>query len=76
MSMETMSLQSKERFRKVMITDVAITKVPRIKYKGLTDEQSNALYETAQIVLLRSKTENNSYEVAITIDLDDIDGRH
>ena len=34
--METMSLQSKERFKKVMITDVAISKVPKIKYKGLT----------------------------------------
>lgn len=73
--MEQMSLQSKERFKKVMITDVAISKVPKIRYKDLTDEQNDALYEIAQIVLLRAKEENNSDEVAITIDLDDLDGK-
>ena len=72
---EQFSLQSKERFKKVMITDVAITKVPRIEYKDLTKEQNDALYEIAQIVLLRSKAENNSDEVAITVDLDDLAGR-
>ena len=75
MAMESMSLQSKERFKKVMITDVAVSKVPKIKYKDLTEEQSNVLYEIAQIVLLRSKVENNSDEVAITLDLDDLYGR-
>ena len=73
--MEQMTLQSKERFKKVMITDVAISKVPKIKYRDLTDKQNDALYEIAQIVLLRAKEENNSDEVAITIDLDDLDGK-
>ena len=36
--MDSMILQSKERFKKVMITDVAISKVPEIEYKGLTKE--------------------------------------
>lgn len=48
--------------------DVAVSKVPKIRYKGLTDEQNDALYEIAQIVLLRAKMENNSDEVAITLD--------
>lgn len=73
--MDSIVLQSKERFKKVMITDVAISKVPKIEYKGLTKEQNKALYDIAQIVLLRAKEENNSDEVAITVDLDDLDGK-
>ncbi|MBR1862305.1 MAG: hypothetical protein IJ796_10705 [Lachnospiraceae bacterium] len=75
LDMDLLTLQSKERFRKVMITDIAVSKVPKIKYKGLTEEQNVALYEFAQIVLLRSKTENNSNEVSITVDLDELSGK-
>ena len=70
-----MELHSKDRFKKVTITDVAISKVQRIRYKDLTEEQNSALYNLARLVLLRSQMENNSDEVAYTIDLDDLDGK-
>lgn len=70
-----MELHSKDRFTKIAITDVAISKVQRISYKGLTEEQNRVLYDLAQIVLLQSQLENNSNEVAYTIDLEDFDGK-
>ena len=39
-----MELHTKERFRKVTITGVAITKVQHISYLGLTEEQNKILY--------------------------------
>ena len=70
-----MELHSKDRFRKVEITDIAIKKVQRISYKGLTEDQNDILYRLARLVLIRSKAENNSNEVAYTIDLADLDGK-
>lgn len=43
MTMGFLSLQSKERFKKAIIADVAVSKVPNIKYKDLTEEQSDVL---------------------------------
>lgn len=60
---------SKKRDRKVYITDIAINKVPFIQYKGFTDSQNHIMRELAQEVLMVSKNENNSNEVAITCDL-------
>jgi len=65
-----MELHSKDRFKKVDITDVAIKKIPFIQYKGLTREQNEVLYDLARATLLRAKTENNSDEVAFVVDLD------
>lgn len=65
-----MELHSKDRFKKVAITDVAISKVQRISYKGLTEEQNEILYRLSRMVLMVAKEENNSNEVALTIDLD------
>ncbi|MBQ6132770.1 MAG: hypothetical protein IJI65_01300 [Lachnospiraceae bacterium] len=64
-----MELHSKDRFKKVDITDIAIKKVPRISYKGLTEEQNGDLQKLAQLVLLKSKLENNSNEYAATVSL-------
>ena len=64
-----MGLHSKDRFKKVEITDIAIKKVQRISYKGLTEDQNDILYRLARLVLIRSKAENNSNEFAYTIDL-------
>ena len=63
------SLSSKERFRKVEITDVAIEKIPRIEYKGLSEDINDALYRLTRLVLLSSKENNDSNEVAITCSL-------
>jgi hypothetical protein len=61
--------QAKRRNRKVYITDVAIDKVPYVEYQGFTDEQNKIMWELVKDVLLLSKEENESNEVAITCDL-------
>lgn len=62
--------QAKRRDRKVYITDVAIDKVPYVEYQGFTDERNRIMQELARDVLLLSKEENESNEVAITCDLE------
>lgn len=44
--------QAKRRDRKVYITDIAIDKVPYIKYDGFTDERNKIMQELAKDVLL------------------------
>ena len=68
-----MELHSKNRFKKHFITDVAIGKVQRIRYKGMTDEQNESLQKLAQMVLLISQQTNDSNEVALTASLHDED---
>ena len=70
-----MELHSKNRFKKVDITDVAISKVPFVQYKGLNEAQNGILNRISKLVLQTALAENNSNEVAITVDLDDIDGK-
>lgn len=62
--------QAKKRDKKVMITDIAIEKVPYIEYKGLTEEQNKIMQQLAKEVLSLSSRENDSNEVAITCDLE------
>lgn len=61
--------QAKRRDRKVFITDIAIDKVPYVRYYGFTNEQNKIMQELARDVLVLSKEKNNSNEVAITCDL-------
>lgn len=68
--MKETKIAAKKRNRKVLITDIAIEKVPLIQYKGLNDTENNALYQLAKLVLLTAQTENDSNEVAITCTLD------
>lgn len=68
--MEETKLFAKKRDKKIYITDVAVEKVPLIQYRGLSDKESDVLYQLAKLVLLTSQTENNSNEVAITCTLD------
>ena len=68
-----MELHSKDRFKKVPITDIAISKVPYICYKGMNDGQNDILYRLARLVLMTAQQENDSNEVALTIDLDDLE---
>lgn len=61
--------QAKKRNRKVMITEIAIEKVPYIRYEGLSQEQNEIMQGLAKLVLRLAKDKNNSNEVAVTSDL-------
>ena len=61
--------QAKRRDKKVYITDIAIEKIPYIKYRGYDENKCKIMQELAKNVLLLSKEENDSNEVAITCDL-------
>lgn len=63
------TLYSKNRFKKIDITDIAVKKVRKISYHTLSSEQNDILFDLARIVLLTSKEKNQSKEVAITIHL-------
>lgn len=64
---------AKKRDRKIMITNEAIRKVPRIKYKNIPESEYNTIQELARNVLRISKNENNSNEVAITYGMDSVE---
>ena len=53
---------------------MAIKKVQRISYNGLTDEQNEMLYRLSRMVLMKAQQENDSNESAFTVDLDDLGG--
>lgn len=61
---------SKNRNRKVLITDEAINKVPCIRYKEIPECEDEIIQELAKEVLAISKNENDSNEVALTYSLD------
>ncbi len=61
---------AKKRNRKIMITDEAINKIPRIKYRDIPESEYDNLWDLAKNVLKISKEENDSNEVAITYSLD------
>lgn len=56
-----------------MITDEAIRKVPRIKYKNIPESEYDTIRELARNVLRISKNENHSNEVAITYGMDSVE---
>lgn len=61
---------SKKRDHKIMITDEAIKKVPRIEYKNIPESEYDIIRSLAQDTLRIAKDENDSNEVAITYSLD------
>lgn len=63
-------LSTKNRDKKIAITDIAIDKIPHIEYKGLSAEENDTLFKLAKLVLLTAQTENESNEVAATCTLD------
>lgn len=67
--MKKNSLDRLKRGKKVYITDIAIEKVPYVKYKGVDDEQNMIMQKLARLILRIAKTENDSNEVAITWDM-------
>ncbi len=64
---------AKKKDHKIMITNEAIRKVPRIKYKNIPESEYNTIQELARNVLRISKNENNSNEVAITYGMDSVE---
>ena len=61
---------AKKRTHKIVITDMAIEKVPFIKYREIPESEYLMLQELAKEVLMVSKNENDSNEVALTYSLD------
>ncbi len=61
---------AKKRDHKILITDEAINKIPRIKYRDIPESEYDNLWDLAKNVLKISKEENDSNEVAITYSLD------
>lgn len=61
--------QSKDIMKRIDITDVAISKVPYIEYKGFSEKQNIIMRRLTQEVLILSKEENHNNEVAITFDI-------
>lgn len=61
---------AKKRDHKILITDEAINKVPRIKYRDIPENEYDNLWDLAKNVLKIAKEENNSNEVAITYSLE------
>lgn len=61
--------QAKRRDRKIYITDIAIDKVPFIRYKDFDDNKNKMMQELAKDLLMVAKEENDSNEVAFTCDL-------
>lgn len=60
---------AKKRNHKIMITDEAVKKVPRIQYKEIPENEYDNIRDIAENVLRISKDENDSNEVAITYSL-------
>lgn len=63
---------AKKRDHKIMITDEAIDKIPRIEYKDIPESEYDNIWDLAKNVLRISKEENDSNEVAITYSLDSV----
>lgn len=63
---------AKKRNHKIVITDEAINKVPRIKYRDIPENEYDNLWDLAKNVLKISKEDNNSNEVAITYSLESV----
>lgn len=62
-------LQQKVRTRPIKITDIAIDKVRQTRITGFTNEENKYIQDFHKQLLRISKTQNNSEEVAITIDI-------
>ena len=60
---------AKKRDHKVMITEEAVNKVPRISYKEIPEEEYDNLRDYARDVLRLAMDSNDSNEVALTYTL-------
>ena len=60
---------AKKRDHKVMITEEAVNKVPRVRYKEIPEEEYDNLWDYARDVLRLAMNSNDSNEVALTYTL-------
>ena len=63
----------KKRDHKIIITDEAIAKVPYIRYQEIPEKEYSILQGFAKEILIISKEQNNSNEVALTYSLESED---
>ena len=68
-------LSSNKRDHKVEITDIAISKVPLVRYKEIPEEHYKPLQEIAKMVLETARDENDCNEVVYTYSLSGVDLR-
>lgn len=61
--------RQKIRNRPILITDIAISKVPRTQLQGFSAEENKFIQEQHKILLKTAKEENDSNEVGILIDI-------
>ncbi|MCI9370563.1 MAG: hypothetical protein HFH65_09645 [Lachnospiraceae bacterium] len=64
---------AKKRDHKIIITDEAIAKVPYIRYQEIPEKEYSILQGFAKEILIISKEQNNSNEVALTYSLESED---
>ena len=67
---ELSELQSNKRDHKIEITDVAISKVPLVRYKEIPESHYRPLQEVAKMVLETARDDNDCNEVAYIYSLD------
>ena len=63
------SFEQKRRNRPIIITDVAISKVPMIQFQGFSEEENVFIQQQHMRLLRKAKDDNNSCEVGILIDI-------
>ena len=63
---------AKKRDHKILITEEAIRKVPRVRYQDIPESEYDNIQELAKTVLKISKESNHSNEVALTYSLDSV----
>ena len=70
---ELYDLEANKRDHKVEITDVAISKVPLIRYKEIAPEHYETIQELAKMVLETAREYNECNEVVFAYSLDGVD---
>lgn len=63
------SFEQKRRNRPIIITDVAISKVPMIQFHGFNEEENVFIQQQHMRLLRIAKNDNNSREVGILVDI-------
>ena len=63
------ALRQKNRGKKVYITDIAVEKVPKVSFSGISDEMAGTVQQAHKDMLRFAKEQNDSNEVAGLLDL-------
>ena len=63
------TLRQKNRGKKVAITEIAVEKVPRVVFGGISEEMAKTVQQAHKDLLIFAKDHNDSNEVAALLDL-------